>query len=323
MLTATILTLAMTTALTAPPEAGVTVTQVKSFSHIRATAVATAMKGSRFAVASEDNMVRIMDAKTMKTVFQLTGHPRTPKAVCFSPNGKYLLTGDESARIWLWDARTGKKIREFSRDRGHTRGIQSFAFTKDGKRFASVGGDDVIKIWNLSGGHPKFTIKGNGANFYGAAFLPSGALVCGTLAEGMRMYEPKKFALAAKMSVGGGQGANGIAVNPAGTLAVTAGRDGRNIVWNLKTRKQVGSIKAHNDWVYNVAFSPNGRVAVSSSADTKVVVWDVKTFKKLATISGRSFVDSVVAITGDGKYILSTDSGNVLQLHKLSPAQSK
>ena len=323
MLTATILSLAMTGTLTAPLEAGVTVTQVKSFGHIRATAVATALKGTLFAVASEDNMVRIMDSKTMKTVFQLKGHPRTPKAVGFSPNGRYLLTGDESARIWLWDVKTGKKIREFPRDRGHTRGIQSFAFTKDGKRFASVGGDDVIKIWNLSGGHPKFTIKGNGANFYGAAFLPSGALVTGTLAEGMRMYEPKKFALAAKMSVGGGQGANGIAVNRAGTFAVTAGRDGRNIVWNLKTRKQVGSIKAHNDWVYNVAFSPNGRVAVSSSADTKVVVWDVKTFKKLATISGRSFVDSVVAITGDGKYILSTDSGNVLQMHKLSPAQSK
>ena len=104
-----------------------------------------------------------------------------------------LATGDESARIWLWDTKTGKKVREFPRDKGHTRGIQAIAFTKDGKRIATVGQDDVIKIWNTSGGHPTHTIKGVGANFYDARFLPTGGLVTATLAEGMRVLRTKEL----------------------------------------------------------------------------------------------------------------------------------
>lgn len=320
MLTAAVISLVLMGDVVAAP-AALTVSKVKTFSHIRAIAVATAPTGSLFAVASEDMQVRIMDTKTMETVFQLTGHPRPPKALAFSPNGRYLLSGDESARIWLWDVKTGKKIREFSRDKGHTRGIQAFAFTKDSKRFASVGQDDVIKIWDTAGGHPKFTVKGTGANFYGAEFLPSGGLVTATLKEGMRLYEPKAFALAATLSVGGGEGANGVAINKRGTLGFTAGRDGRIVVWDIKKREKVGAIKAHNDWVYGVAVAPNGKIAASSSADTQVVIWDVKTLKPLAKITGRAFVDSAVEITGDGKHIITTDSGNALQIHKLDPPQ--
>ena len=301
----------------------VTVTRVKTFAHIRTTAIAASPKGAVFAVASEDNRVRIMDAVKLTSIHTLDGHPMTPYALAFSRDGKFLLTGDESARIWLWDVKTGKKIREFSRDRGHTRGIQAFAFAPNGKTFASVGKDDVIKIWNTSGGHPTNTIKGVGANFYGIAYLPSGGLVTGTLLEGMRLYAPKGFTLAATLKVGGGEGANEIATNKAGTLGFTAGRDGRVVVWDLKKRTKIGAIKAHSDWVLNIAIAPNGKIGASSASDGHVVVWDVKTLQPLATIPGRAFVDSVVAFTSDGRHILTTDASNALQIHSLSPRQNR
>ena len=320
MLTTVAISLVVSSVASYTPPA-LTVSPVKTFSHIRATAVAVAPKGTLFAVASEDSQVRIIDTKTMETVFQLEGHPFTPKALAFSQDARYILSGDESARIWLWDVKTGKKIREFPREKGHTRGIQALTFAKDGKRFASVGQDDVIKVWDTSGGHPKFTVTGTGANFYGAEFLPSGGLVTATLKEGMRLYEPKAFQLAATLSVGGGEGANGVAINKGGTLGFTAGRDGRVVVWDIKKREKVGAIKAHSDWVYNVTVAPNGKVAASSSADTQVVIWDVKSLQPLASISGRAFVDSAVAITCDGKYVLTCDSGNALQIYQLDPPQ--
>ncbi|HXH60154.1 MAG TPA: hypothetical protein VNI20_02220, partial [Fimbriimonadaceae bacterium] len=157
MLTTLIATIALSSV--APVAPAISVSKVKTFSYIHATAIAVAPKGGTFAVASEDKQIRIIDDKTMQTKFQLAGHPMTPYAVAFSKDGRYLLSGDESARIWLWDARTGKKIREYPRAKGHTRGIQALAFSPNGQQFASVGKDDVIKIWNTAGGDPVDTIK--------------------------------------------------------------------------------------------------------------------------------------------------------------------
>jgi WD40 repeat protein len=315
MLTTIIASLAF---VTAPVEPAVSVTKFKTFSNIKATAIATSPQGTLFAVASEDRQVRIIDSKTMETKFQLTGHPFTVYGLAFSPDGKYLLSGDESARIWLWNTANGQKVREFPRDKSHTRGIQSFAFARNGKSFASVGKDDIIKVWSTAGGHPTHTILGSGANFYGVAFLPSGALATGTLKEGLRVYSPT-FSLAATMKLGGGQGANDIAVSPTGNLGLTAGRDGNVTVWDISKREKLASMLGHSDWVLGVAVAPNGRLAASSSTDTKVVVWDIKAYKKVATITDRAFVDSLVAFTNDGKYLLTTDAGNALQVFKVDP----
>ena len=296
----------------------VTVTKYKSFDTVIATSIATSPKGSQFAVASEDNRIRLFDSKSMNTTFQLLGHPMTVYALAFSNDGRYLLSGDESARIYLWDTRTGKKLREWPRTKGHTRGIQSIAVSPNDRQFATVGKDDLIKIWNMTGGDPVATIEGKGANFYGISYLPSGSLATGTLAEGMRLYT-NKFALAATMTVA--QGANDLALNESGTMGVTANRDGSVTVWNIAKREKVASMPGHSDWVLGVAMAPNGKVAASSSTDSSVVLWDLKTFKKIATIGERAYVDSLVAFTSDGKYLLTTNSANALQIYQVSPPQ--
>ncbi len=318
MLTTAIVSLAIAAA--APADRIFTVTVFKSFTNFKAIAVAASPVNAQFAVSTEDRQVRLVDTKTMATTLQLQGHPQPVYGLGFSRDGRYLLTGDETARIWLWDVKTGKKIREFPREKGHTKGIQSFSFSPDGTKFASVGKDDVIKVWSTAGGHPIATIEGKGANFYGLAFLPNGSIATGTLAEGMRLYSAS-YGLAATMKLGGGQGANDVAVNKLGTIGVTAGRDGAVTVWDLKSRLKLAAMPGHTDWVTAVAVAPNGRVAASSSTDASVVLWDIKGFKKIATIGNRAFVDSLVAFTSDGRYLLTTDASNALQVYQVDPPQ--
>lgn len=308
-------------AIVAPNPAPLTLSQVKSFTNFRATALAVSTVGNKFAVASEDLKIRVIDLKAMQTVATMQGHPMTPYAVTFSRDGKVVASGDETARILLWDAKTGKKIREFPRDKGHKRGIQALAFSADGKQLVSVGKDDVILVWNTSGGHPVKTIPGNGANFYGVALMKDGSVATATLSEGMRVYKKGSYDLIGRMKVDSGQGANDVAVNVAGTLGLTAGRDGKLVVWDMKSRKTVASLKAHDDWVLDVDFAPNGRVAVSCSSDARLSVVDVKSLKVLATLEGRAVVDSLVGVTADGKYVLTTDGANNVQVYQFSTPQ--
>lgn len=302
--------------------ADVAVKRVKTIDSLRVTAVATAYTGALVAVATEDGSVRIFDAAQTQTRFQLKGHPQTVGAVAFNRAGTALASGDATARLYLWDVKKGIKIREFPRDKGHTKGIISIAFSPDGTKIATVGNDDVIKIWKTSGGNPIATILGKGANLYGVAYTSSGAILTGTLSEGLRIYNGTTYQMAGVMTVPGGQGVNGIAANKDGTMALTAGRDGKLMMWSVPGRKKVQTYLNHTDWIINTAVSPNGKLGASSSVDRTVNIWDLATGKSIAKIEDTSPIGSPVGFTGDGKYFIATSASDGLTVYAVTPAQA-
>lgn len=302
------------------PATGPTITRVRTFEQFRTIAVASASTGHRFAASLENHEVRIIDAGTLQTVLTLRGHPQPVYAVAFSPDGRWIATGDESARIRIWNARTGAQVREFSRERGHIRGIQALAFPPGGGSLVSVGKDDTIRVWSLQGGNPTQTIAGNGANFFGASFSPAGALLTATLAEGARLYAPRTYTQAAAFRVN--QGANDVDFNPAGTQAVMACRDGAVVLWDVPNRRRITSIGRHDDWVIRTTFSPNGRLVASSSSDGTVRVWEVRGARQVARIDDQSGVGSPVTFTASGAFLITTSSSDALQVHSVTPAQA-
>lgn len=300
----------------------VTLKKIRTIEQFHVTAAATAPTGALIAIASEDNCVRLLDAASGQTRFQMKGHPQAIGAVAFNRAGTIVASGDATARIYLWDTKTGKKIREFPRDKGHTKGIIGIAFNSDGSRVATVGNDDTIKIWKTSGGNPIGTILGSGANLYGIAYTSNGAILTGTLADGLRVYNGSNLQCVAKMPVPGGQGVNNIATNRDGSMAVTAGRDGKLMLWNVGGRKKVQTFAAHNDWIINTAVSPNGKFAASSSVDRTVTLWNLASGAKAAVLADTSPVGSPIGFTGDGKYFICTSLSDGLTIFSVTPGMA-
>lgn len=297
------------------------VSRIRTYTHLEVVGAAAPKTGSLFALSLQDTTVRVIDARTLNSVHTFTNHPQPAEGIAFSNDGRWLVTGDETARIFLWDLRTGRLHREFSRDRGHSRGIQALAFSHDNQLIASVGKDDSIRVWSVNGANPIKTILGNGANFYGVEFMPSGALVTGTLKEGVRIYTPRTYELASALTLPGGQGANGIALNRAGTQAVSAGRDGHVAVWNIPQRARANTLRGHSDWVMKAAYSPNGRLVATSSNDMSVIVWDLRSMQAIKKIDDQSFVGAPVAFTGDGRFLVTANSSGAPQVHTINPPQ--
>ena len=285
----------------------------------RALAFAAAPTGSKFAATMEDRTVRVFDATTGATLKTLEGHPQPAYAIAWSADGAYLATGDESARIFIWDTRTWARVREM---RSHIRGIQALSFNYPRSLLLSTGKDDVIKVWDVATGKELKSIPGEGANFYSASFRgKTNDFGTGILGYGARFYTAPSGKVMTFLTGHDNQGVLDIDFNPAGTLAVTGGKDANAAVWDVKTAKRLNYLRGSGDWVVHCQFSPNGVYAATGSSDRTVRVYDAKSYAQVALLEDQSAVGSPLCFTADGNYLVTVNFDDFLQINTLTPSQ--
>jgi WD40 repeat protein len=81
----------------------------------------------------------------------------------------------------------------------------------------------------------------------------------------------------------------------ADSAIATAGGDGTIRVWDMDSRQQRTSIRAHDAGVGTLALSPDGRRLVSSADDHLGKVWDARTGTPLLTLTGHTAAVQSVA----------------------------
>lgn len=296
----------------------IAVTPLKPIPGAKALAFAAAPTGSKFVATLEDGTVRIYDAATRATLKTLGKHPQAPYGVAWSPNGKLIASGDESARIYIWDAASGKKVKEY---RTHTKGIQNLTFSPSGAFLLSTAKDDSVKIYPMLSNNKEATIPGKGANFYSAKYLgTSGAFGVATLTSATRLFAPDNSP-GATLSNPDAQGCFDLAFNRSATRAATAGKDGTVTLWDVVAKKRLGGLKGHTDWVMHCEFAPSGRLLASSSSDRTVRLWDPISMKSIGTLQNQTAVGAPLCFTADGKYLLTVNFDDAIQVNAVAPAQ--
>ncbi len=98
------------------------------------------------AIGSSDNNVYILESGKFSIIKTLSGHENSVFSVCFSPDGKYLLTGSRDAHLKVWN--TQNQFALVKSIPAHMFTINSIVYSPDGKYFATASRDKTIKIWN-------------------------------------------------------------------------------------------------------------------------------------------------------------------------------
>lgn len=114
------------------------------------------------------------DAPPAVTVTLPLAHAVAPDIMTYSPDGRFLLTGDYIHQIKLWDVATGELVRTYA---GHTDSITALTFSTDGAYFASGSEDRTVRIWNVATGKSVNTLTEHTAGVEALAFSPDGLML--------------------------------------------------------------------------------------------------------------------------------------------------
>jgi len=263
--------------------------------------------GSRLIAISAERSVRLWETDTGKPAGPPLSHKDAITSVMFSRDGRLILTATrQAARVW--DGGTGKFLRLIEPTDPRL-GFFSAAFTLDSGAIITTG--SIEAVWDRTGSPEQIWSSGN---VHSVSYNPEGKLKLSRDSKGLVRVTQKEDGfhyddppLAIK------DRAFSAVFTPKGDRVVI-GAGNQAIVWDVKTRNQVGRPMVHQGSVYSTALSADGRLIVTGSSDRTAQLWNADTHLALGPpMLHRSSV-IWAGFTPDGRRVATVAGDGVARL---------
>ncbi|MCB4790354.1 MAG: protein kinase [Elusimicrobia bacterium] len=241
-------------------------------------------------------------------------------SVSYSPDGKYIASGNEDASVNIWDIESGSLVRTL---KGHTMAVLSVSYSPDGKYLASAGQDSTIKLWDAQTGTEVRTLVGHSESINTVSFFPDGKyLISGSDDTTMIIWA---VSTGGKISTVKGRNKDdhiaSISCSPDGKYIASGSWDKTITVRDALTHKEIKRLTGHNGSVEVVAYAPDSKYVASGSGDKSIKIWDVSTGMEIWTLKGHRDDVWSVAYSHDGKYLASGSGDKTIQFWDTSTGQ--
>ena len=253
--------------------------------------------GDVFVSASADHTACVWKLQGGQLQFCVTS-PGSVEDAVFSPDGKLIVTADDTGKVLFIDSKTGKVVDE----QNYQVPVWDVNISPDGKALAIARDDGRITFIDLSTREFDYELLAYGS-LYVTAFSPNGewmaagsttgSIILWNLADGRIISGPSHRGEVYE-----------IAFSPDGGKLISGGSDNIAYVIQTQTGRELFKI-TNEDWVEDVVFSPDGSWFVTVSDDARVRVWDTRTGEERLRMLQDSFV-SEVKISPNGQWIATT-----------------
>lgn len=227
----------------------------------------------------------LVDGKLAEEPVRLQRHTSHINALSFSPDGRSLVSSSWGTAIRVWSVEEivksspEKQLKEVFLLMGHTYGVNTIAFSPDGKYLLSGSEDQTIRLWDTNDyARTPLVLYGHDSSVVSLQFSSKSQWWVST---GWKDSSPRIWQIAAPVleprTFYGPMGVvERIAFSPDGnSLAATRIWERSALIWNLRDQTKPPIDLPHPAGVRDVSFSPDGRWIATTCEDGYVRLWDL------------------------------------------------
>lgn len=224
-------------------------------------------------------------------VLKQQGHFNNMACVTYSPDGQFLVTGGDDAKVKVWNVGTGFCVVTFTE---HQSGISSVCFGKNGNVIVSASLDGTVRAFDLTRyrNFKTFTSP-KSTQFASLAVDPSGEIIC---AGGQDNFEIFVWSMQTgrllEILSGHTAPVSSLTFSPTQAVLISASWDKNVRIWDVFTSK--GSRETINvlSDALAVTFRPDGVEFAVATLNGQISFFEVRDSVQTGSIEGRNDLSS-------------------------------
>lgn len=206
------------------------------------------------------------------------------------------------------------RTQEANRLIGHTQAVNDVRISSDGQLIATVGNDNLVKLWNREGQLIR-DLTGHSDRVLAVAFSPDNQRIATSSADKTIKLWNRDGTLIQTLN-GHEDWVTAIQFSSDNRSLISSSRDSTIKLWNLEKFKEVQTWRGHKGWVNRVSFG-QGNEFISAGEDGTVKFWRVGRSNALKSFTVHKEGVTSAMIAPNGQSFL-TNGDNVAKLWTLS-----
>ncbi|MDH3975374.1 MAG: WD40 repeat domain-containing protein [Deltaproteobacteria bacterium] len=225
--------------------------------------------GKLYGITSSDGYLRIRERSSHEELWKYKIEMENAYSLAFV-NDHALLIGDISGTVTGVDIKKKKALYEIH---AHVDAINEISLAPDGKSFATVSNDSLIRIWESSTGKRIKTIKGHKDSILSVDFSPDGTmLLTGSRDRTVRLWDVEEGD--ATLLHNDFSYINEVAFSPDGKRVAYQDNINNVTIKSVDTDKILYRLEGHEANVKKILFLGGAEKIITCSSDSNIIIWN-------------------------------------------------
>ncbi len=239
---------------------------------------------------------------------------------------------DPKASISVWDAATGKLLRELtcpSRELapGYGASFMALALAPDGKKLVTTGPDQFLRIWDPATGQElrRVALDSNRPPYVLAFSKDGQKLAASSDSSTIQIFDMTsgKLKLSPVEDLGLIQRA---LLTSDGRTAITTGPENSILVWDAEVSRVRQRLQGHEKWLGSLQLSADGQTLYSAGGDKTLRIWDLvsgEEHKRINVDAATLWTQPNPLVLSDGKTLIAADSDKTVRVLDMATGQER